>query len=84
MLASLNGHPAIVQILIDKGAYINKQMDDGTTALMQATQNGHTEVVRVLLTRGADPDLKDKQGRSAIDYASNFFIRNLLNSYMRK
>ena len=37
---------------------------------MLAAQNGHTAAVYALLDKGADWRLKDRQGRTALDYAT--------------
>ena len=39
-----------------------------TVVLMQASQ-GKPEVVRVLLAAGADKDLRNKKGKTALDWA---------------
>lgn len=41
----------------------------GTTALCAAAARGHADCVAYLLDAGADPDLKDGQGRSALQLA---------------
>ena len=43
-----------------------------------AAYDGHIEVVRELLKRGAKKELKDKDGRTAYDKASNEEIKALL------
>ena len=55
-LASANGHKAIVEILCDRGALVNKKLDgSGKTALSAASSNGHDHVVRFLLAKRARP-----------------------------
>ena len=44
----------VVRALLDRGADIDKAMDDEATPLHMASQNGHVEVVRALLDQGAD------------------------------
>ena len=46
MLAASFGHLHIVQYLLGLGAAINRQSNDGTTALMLAVQNNVPELVR--------------------------------------
>lgn len=53
-LASANGHEAIVEILCQRGAPINKKIDDsGKTALSAAASNGQDHVVRNLIAKRA-------------------------------
>ena len=55
-LASANGHGAIVEILCERGAPINKKVDSsGKTALSAAASNGHDHLVRYLLAKRARP-----------------------------
>ncbi|RPA81609.1 ankyrin [Ascobolus immersus RN42] len=52
-IAAAAGQGAIVQLLLDKGALVNLEGDDGRTALFAAVESGHEGVVRLLLSRGA-------------------------------
>ena len=56
MLPALSegGHEKIVQILLDAGAEINAQEEDGSSALITASGGGHKKIVQMLLERGAD------------------------------
>jgi ankyrin repeat protein len=45
---------------------------------MVASVNGNTEIVKLLLEKGANPTLKDKEGKTALDYAGNPDIKKLL------
>ena len=47
----------MVRELIAKGAKIDLQRKDGTSALLIASQNGQIEVVRELIPKGATIDL---------------------------
>ena len=57
--------PEAIQQLLDKGAEVNAQTDDGT-ALMMAVRRGHTEIVKLLLAAGAQVDAKHRLGDSAL------------------
>jgi len=57
-------------LLLDRGAYIEAKLRDGsTTALLQAVFNKHADVVRLLIERGADVNVRDREGDSALSYA---------------
>src|SRR6185369_16376969 len=56
---------ATIQQLLDKGAAVNAQSDDGT-ALMFAVRRGQTEIVKLLLAAGAQVDAKHRLGDSAL------------------
>ncbi len=60
----------LTAFLLDHGAEVNTVDLTGATPLMIAAQYGKTGVVRALLAHGADPALRDKQGRTALDWAS--------------
>ena len=62
---------AVVAALPDAAAAIdlNHPAGGGFTPLMIASRNGHPELVRVLLAAGADKDLRNKYGKTALDYA---------------
>ena len=53
---------------LDKGYDINIQGADGETMLMRAIEKGSPEMVSYLLSRGIDPELRDNEGRTALEY----------------
>lgn len=55
MLAVSHGRLDMVQMLLEAGADINIQDEDGSTALMCAAEHGHAELVKHFLTH-ADCD----------------------------
>ena len=59
----------IAKALVDKGANIDAQADNGMTALMIAAANNSAPMVGLLMAAGADPDVKNAQGQTAIDVA---------------
>ena len=60
---------AVMHILLEHGAPVNAQDCYGDTALMQCVRDGFTEGVRLLLEHSADPTLRDKTGKSPLEYA---------------
>ena len=53
-----------MKFLLEKGADINHDDDDGRTPLMLAAGGKNLENVRLLLDSGADLEKKDKDGKS--------------------
>lgn len=78
MFAAQNGHGDVVQRLLDKGADVNAKVNDGVTALIQASQSGHREVVRMLLDKGADVNAKTAVGATALKKGKTAEVKALL------
>ena len=57
----------IAALLIDAGADINFQNNDGSTALISAAFFGRPEIVQLLLENGADKTIKNKFGTNAYE-----------------
>uniref|UniRef100_A0A3B5M3U5 Ankyrin repeat domain 63 n=1 Tax=Xiphophorus couchianus TaxID=32473 RepID=A0A3B5M3U5_9TELE len=58
------------RLLLEKGANVNCQDEDGRTALSHACKMGHLDVVKLLVQFNADPDISDAWGNSALMYAA--------------
>ncbi|PPL02768.1 ankyrin repeat domain-containing protein [Parapedobacter indicus] len=65
--AAVFGQPEIAKLLIDAGADLNFQNNDGSTALISAAFFGRREIVQLLLNAGADKTIKNKYGATAYD-----------------
>ncbi len=65
--AAVFGKPEMAEILLDAGADINFQNNDGSTALISAAFFGRPEIVQLLLERGADKSIKNKYGTTAYE-----------------
>ena len=71
MMASKFGRLAVVQALLEAGADVNRQDENGYTALMWTALRGdHAKVVAQLIRAGADLNIKDKNGRTALMHAA--------------
>lgn len=84
--------PAAVRQLLIAGARVDAQLKkNGSTPLHLAVQstgaggtagaiNEQVEIIGILLEHGADPDFKDGNGRSVIDWTKDDRIRVLLQT----
>lgn len=70
--AAAVGNNEIVQLLLDKSAYIDAESPNKTTPIMMAAMSGHILTVKLLLDEGADATLKNDVGMTAIDFARKF------------
>lgn len=67
MLAALMGNSSTLDMLINKGASLDK---DGWTALHYAASGGHNHIVEKLLAAGADIDALSPNGSTALMLAA--------------
>jgi ankyrin repeat protein len=70
--AAAAGSNEIVQMLLDKHAYIDAESPNKTTPLMMAAWEGHIMTVKLLHDEGADARLRNEAGLTAIDFAKKF------------
>ena len=61
-----------VQKLLDLGADVNAQDNDGDAPLHGAAQSGNVEILDLLLAKGANPNLKNKYGGTPLMWAVVF------------
>ena len=66
-IATSRGDVESMKLLLDRGADIDAQENDGTTALMRSVEQESPEALRFLIVRGANLELRDDAGRSALD-----------------
>ena len=70
--ASLNNHVSVIEYLVKKGWDINHVDKFLRTPLHWATKSRATESVKILLKHGAKTDLKDVEGKKALDMNQGF------------
>lgn len=80
MAAASKGHASTVRLLIKAKARLNDQDDKGRTALFRASEAGHTEVVRILIKARANLNLLGPMEHTALSFARNNEIRELLKA----
>lgn len=80
-IARISDNIAVLSLLIEKGADINSPMYNDYpssalfyfmglgTALHKAAELGKVDIVRYLISKGADLDIKDANGRTALECA---------------
>ena len=68
----MEGHVEAARLLLEKGAAVDAQMEDGRTALMLACTNGHVEAARLLLEKGADRTLPTPLGPPLLEVLDRF------------
>ncbi|XP_055316323.1 uncharacterized protein LOC129576009 isoform X3 [Sitodiplosis mosellana] len=67
MLATSHGNYNMVRMLLDAGADINIQDEDGSTALMCAAEHGRMEIIKILLAQSeCDSTVQDLDGSTAL------------------
>ena len=62
----MNGHADIVQLLLARGAQINKKDNNDMTPLMHAASNGKLEAVKILIAQKADLEATTSMGETAL------------------
>jgi len=69
MMAVDNGSIELVELLLARQSNLNLQDERGRSALIHATAARQPKIAERLMQAGADTTLKDKQGRTAEDFA---------------
>ncbi|EAX95117.1 hypothetical protein TVAG_033370 [Trichomonas vaginalis G3] len=62
---------SLVEQCLNDGAFYDDQTEKGNTALMYAAMNDDFQTVQLLGSKGADVKHKNKDGKSAIDFAES-------------
>ena len=74
--AAQAGHNNDVIILLELGANVDYQNEDGQTPLMLATNGEHEQVVQTLISAGANVDIQDYCSNTALMTALNCVSNN--------
>jgi ankyrin repeat protein len=67
--AATGGSERMVDLLLDRHAFIDAESPNRSTPLIMAVRQKHEAVVRQLISAGADPTVRNDAGLTAADYA---------------
>jgi ankyrin repeat protein len=75
--AVIANRPGVIPALVEAGVSINAQDESGFTPLMYAAtiDFGDTASLRALLKAGADPNIRNREGRTALEQA-RFYLKS--------
>ncbi|XP_074008689.1 CARD- and ANK-domain containing inflammasome adapter protein-like [Numenius arquata] len=83
-VAAANGHLAIIEYLISKGAKIDVKDKKGRTPLHRAAENGHGDAVKVLLRCGAYMYSLDTEGKTPLHLATQNNHNHILKMVLKE
>ncbi|MDQ0428801.1 ankyrin repeat protein [Planomicrobium stackebrandtii] len=63
---------SLYKYFLEKGGYIDAQDSDGNTPLLIAAKEKDKAIINLLLKSGANPNLKNKQDYTALEYAMEY------------
>jgi ankyrin repeat protein len=63
-----------LKLCVEKGADVNARNSMGITAVIGAANRGSDDQIEYLVQRGAKLDVKDKEGRTPLDWAGGVFL----------
>lgn len=69
IISSEDGLKSITELLIQRGAEINKTNNFGETPLMKAAYKGKKDIVDLLIKNGANVNMKDDEGTTPLMWA---------------
>ena len=69
--AAANNHAGIVELLIEKKAYLEAGTGIAGTPLSRAAYDGHLKIVKLLIASGANVNAKDGTGRTPLSTATD-------------
>lgn len=75
--AAVAGYVEIVELLLKNQASVDAFSPNKTTPLMMATRSGKLALIKILIQNGADVTLKNAQGMTAYDFATQVEMRNI-------
>lgn len=84
LAAAREGNVKEVRDLLERGAYVNYQDQDGWTALMCSAKSQDVEMAQLLMDNGADNELRNKDGNKAIWIAKMGPVQGVIFNGLKK
>jgi len=78
-IAAMNGVTWLGEILLEYGANVNAINRDGSTPLILAVLGQHREFISLLLAKNAVREVKDHNGKTALDYALEWDTSDIID-----
>ncbi len=82
-LAIQTNNKEAIELMLAYGLDINAIVD-GVTLLSVASKYGDVDSIKLLLSYGADPGVKFDDGKTAIDFATDDTVKQLLSEQIKK
>lgn len=85
--AATAGHVEILQLLLEKGGYIDAPAPNGNTPLMMAAAFGSAQAIEYLLEEGADTTVRNQAGQTVREVAlmhNRDFVLDILDKQAKK
>lgn len=73
-------HDRIAKLLLERKAQLDRQQENGYTALMYSVFRNNVQLVRLLVGAGANRNLRDRNGKTALDYTQDTQMRAALRT----
>ncbi|RLN89686.1 hypothetical protein BBJ28_00004643 [Nothophytophthora sp. Chile5] len=78
LLAADKGREEVLRALLEHGAHVDGVNTLGRSTLTQAVISGHSVLLRILLAYGASKELRDREGKAALDWAIELKYRAMV------
>ena len=80
--ASIFGEVEIAKLLIENGADVNYQNEEGSTALVAASLTGQNGITNLLIQNGAKVNIQNNEGSTALIVASLLCYEDVVKSLL--
>ena len=82
--ATKSGNVKVAEDLLEQGADVNAQDEDGWTALMFSAKSQNVEMAQMLMDNGADNEIRNKDGNKAIWIAKTGPVMGVIFEGLKK